>query len=146
MSCQIDYIKYTQCVTCYHHDNIWHMHIVDTHTHTYVCTYICMYMHCVGRYQTLDDPPKHLNRLSPIWEKSTNAIMVLVTSKIYKIRLNKNISTTLHDTTKLFVPFCSAQDGESADMNCLVFWAHCKNGKILMKRQVYNKGIFTNFG
>ena len=81
MSCQIDYIKYTQCVTCYHHDNIWHMHIVDTHTHTYVCTYICMYMHCVGRYQTLDDPPKHLNRLSPIWEKSTNAIMVLVTSK-----------------------------------------------------------------
>ena len=56
------------------------------------------------------------------------------------------ISTTVHPMTKLFVPFCSAQDSESADMNCLVFWAHCKNGKILMKRQVYNKGIFTNFG
>ena len=48
--------------------------------------------------------------------------------------------------TKLFIKFCSAQDGESTDMNCFVFWAHCKNGKILSKRQVYNKGIFTNFG
>ena len=48
--------------------------------------------------------------------------------------------------TKLFVPFCSAQDGESTDMNCLVFWAHCENGKNSMKHQVYNnKGIFTNF-
>ena len=43
--------------------------------------------------------------------------------------------------TKSFVPFCSTQDGESTDMNCLVFRAHCKNGKILMKHQVYNKGI-----
>ena len=58
----------------------------------------------------------------------------------------KNISTTIHAMTKSFVPFCSAQDGESTDMNCLVFWAHCKNGKILMKYQVYNKGIFANFG
>ena len=49
--------------------------------------------------------------------------------------------------TKSFVPFCLAQDGESTDINCLVFWAQCKNGKILMKRKVYNnKGIFTNFG
>ena len=39
-----------------------------------------------------------------------------------------NISTTVHATTKSFAPFCSAQDGESTDMNCLVFWAHCKNG------------------
>ena len=39
--------------------------------------------------------------------------------------------------TKSFVSLCSAQDGESADMNCLVFWTHCKNGKILTKRQVY---------
>ena len=57
-----------------------------------------------------------------------------------------NISTTVHATTKSFVLFCSAQDGESTDMNCLVFWAHCKNGKILTKRQIYNKGIFTNLG
>ena len=46
--------------------------------------------------------------------------------------------------TKSFVPFCSAQDGESTDMNCLVFLEHCKTGKILMKRQVYYKGIFTD--
>ena len=32
-----------------------------------------------------------------------------------------NISTTIHATTKSFVPFCSAQDGESTDMNSLVF-------------------------
>ena len=57
----------------------------------------------------------------------------------------QNISTIIHATTKLFVPFCSAQDGESTDMNCLVFWAYCKNGKILMKHQVYNKGFFTKF-
>ena len=35
---------------------------------------------------------------------------------------------TIHAMTKLFVPFCSAQEGQSADMNCLVFWAHCENG------------------
>ena len=32
-----------------------------------------------------------------------------------------NISPTVHAMTKLFAPFCSAQDGESADMKCLVF-------------------------
>ena len=52
-----------------------------------------------------------------------------------------NISTTVHAMRKSFVPFCSAQDGESIDINCLVFWAHCENGKILTKHQVYNKGI-----
>ena len=30
--------------------------------------------------------------------------------------------------------------------NCLVFWVHCENGKILMKRQVYNKGILPILG
>ena len=50
---------------------------------------------------------------------------------------HNNISTTIHAMTKLFVPFCSAQDGESTDMNCLMFWAHCKIGKILTKQQVY---------
>ena len=34
---------------------------------------------------------------------------------------------------KLFVPFCSTQNGESTDMNCLVFWTHCKNSQIWMK-------------
>ena len=64
-----------------------------------------------------------------------------------------NISTTVHAMTKLFVPFCSAQDGESTDINCLeincleykLILANCKNGKILMKCQVYNKGIFINY-
>ena len=56
-----------------------------------------------------------------------------------------NISTTVHAMTKSFVPFCSAQDGEFADINCLVFWAHWKNGEFWIKHQVYNKGIFTNF-
>ena len=49
----------------------------------------------------------------------------------------QTISTTVHAMTKSFVPFCSAQDGESTDMNCLEFWAYCENDKILMKRQVY---------
>ena len=60
-----------------------------------------------------------------------------------KTSMLRNILTTVHATTKLFVPLCSAQDGESDDMNCLAFWAHCKNGKILMKHQVYNKGILS---
>ena len=37
------------------------------------------------------------------------------------LKSNKNISTTVHDMTKLFAPFCSAQIGESNDINCLVF-------------------------
>ena len=57
---------------------------------------------------------------------------------------HKNISTTVSAITKSFLSLCSAQDGESADMNCLVFWAHCENGKILMKR--YNKGILPILG
>ena len=32
-----------------------------------------------------------------------------------------HILTTIHATTKSFIPFCSAQDCESTDMNCLVF-------------------------
>ena len=38
------------------------------------------------------------------------------------VNANNNISTTVHATTKSFVPFYSAQDGESTDniMNCLV--------------------------
>ena len=31
------------------------------------------------------------------------------------------ILTTVCAMTKSFVPFCSAQDGESTDVNCLVF-------------------------
>ena len=52
---------------------------------------------------------------------------------------------TCYDKIVLLL-FCSAQDGESTVVNCLVFWAHCENGQILMKRQVYNKGIFTILG
>ena len=49
----------------------------------------------------------------------------------------QDISPTIIAMTKLFVLFCSAQDDESADINCLVFRGQCQNGKILMKRQVY---------
>ena len=43
-------------------------------------------------------------------------------SELHKVlQLYRGISTTVHATTKSFVPFCSAQDGESSDMNCLVF-------------------------
>ena len=62
------------------------------------------------------------------------------------LKSHKNISATVHATTKSFALLSSAQDGESADMNCLVVWAQSKNAQISMKRQVYNKGIFTNFG
>ena len=61
-----------------------------------------------------------------------------LTSKSHKIqpfndlKQHYDISTTVHATTKSFVPFCSAQDAESVDINCLVFWAHYKNGKILI--------------
>ena len=55
-------------------------------------------------------------------------------------------SPTIHAMTKLFVPFCSAQNNESTDMNCLVFWVHCKNGKIWTNHQVYNKGISPILG
>ena len=44
--------------------------------------------------------------------------------------------TTVHAMTKSFVLFCSVKDGESTDINCLVFWAHGKNGKICTKCQV----------
>ena len=39
------------------------------------------------------------------------------------------ISTNVHAMTKSFVLFCSPQNGESTDMNCLVFGEHCKNAK-----------------
>ena len=39
------------------------------------------------------------------------------------------VSTTVHVMTKSFLSLCSAKDGESADMNCLVFWEHCKMAK-----------------
>ena len=58
----------------------------------------------------------------------------------------QNISTTVHAMTKLFVPFCSAQDGESTDVNCLAVLVHCENGKFLTKHQVYNKGISRILG
>ena len=59
---------------------------------------------------------------------------------------HENISTTIQAMVKWFVSFCLAQDGESTDMNCLVFYELCENDKFLTKRQVYNKGIFVDFG
>ena len=40
---------------------------------------------------------------------------------ILVVQLYENILTTVHATTKLFAPFFSAQDGESTNVNCLVF-------------------------
>ena len=56
------------------------------------------------------------------------------------------ISKTVHTTTKLFVPFYSAQDGKSTDMNYLMFRTHCENGQLLTKHQVYNKWILPILG
>ena len=36
-------------------------------------------------------------------------------------KIYRNTLTTVHAMRKPFVPFCSAQDAESADINCLVF-------------------------
>ena len=43
------------------------------------------------------------------------------TKAFSSLALHRNISTTVHAMTKSLVPFCSAQDGESTDMNSLVF-------------------------
>ena len=53
--------------------------------------------------------------------------------------LHSNISTTIHAMTKTGVPCCPAHNSESTDVNCLVFGAHFKNGKILMK--IFNENI-----
>ena len=50
--------------------------------------------------------------------------------------IEQNILTTVHAMIKLFVPFCSAQDGESVDMTSLVFWAHCEKHKISTKHHI----------
>ena len=42
-------------------------------------------------------------------------------SSLQQSKVKQNISTTVHATTKSFVTFCSAQNGESADINSLVF-------------------------
>ena len=39
-------------------------------------------------------------------------------------------TTTVHATTKSFIPFCSAQDGESADTNCLVVLSKLRKWQI----------------
>ena len=57
------------------------------------------------------------------WVRSIEAL-VLVTNHIKILQWperNQNISATVLAMMKLFVPFCSAQDSESADVNCLVF-------------------------
>ena len=78
------------------------------------------------------------------WSACCIQIQDLKTSTSTSI-VQKIILTAIHTMTKLFVSLCSAQDGESTDINCLLFWAHFKNGKIKIKRQVYNKEIFTDF-
>ena len=45
---------------------------------------------------------------------------------------------------KLFILFCSAQDGESTDINCLVFWAHCEMSKFPQNAKSIIRG-FSQF-
>ena len=62
------------------------------------------------------------------------------------IKIHKYILTmyVLHQNG-LHAPFCSAQDCESANIKCSVFWACSKNSKILIKHQVYSFGVWSNF-
>ena len=53
-------------------------------------------------------------------------------------------STTIHATTKSFVLFCSAQDGENQHADCFVFLAHCKNFDRTLS--INSKGILLNMG
>ena len=65
--------------------------------------------------------------------------------EVLMLQLYKNISTTVHAMTKSFVSFCSAQD-EFTDMNCLVFWVRCENGKTFACPQnTVLKGDFHHF-
>ena len=80
------------------------------------------------------------------WSTCTFKCFDLVWADFCKYLKKVLISTTVHAMTKSFVPFCSAQDGKSADTNCLVFQALCKNGKFLVKRKVYNKGFSPILG
>ena len=73
---------------------------------------------------------------------SWSACVCLITWEIAKIPAKKLVCSGIFWQSYMLrqnclYPLCSAQDGESDDMNCLAFWAHCKNGKILMKHQVY---------
>ena len=94
--------------------------------------------------KTLLIKKKHSSKMSQALELFKYFCMSL--KYVHKmLLLHRNISTTVHAMTKSFVSFYSAQDGESTDTSCLVFCANCENDKFLMKCQVYNKGIFTNF-
>ena len=55
--------------------------------------------------------------------------------------ITQNISTTVLATTKSFVPFCSAQDGKSADINCLVIQAHCQTEKFYQNTKSIIRGF-----
>ena len=60
-----------------------------------------------------------------MWYLNVHVAMVHNTS-CGLINANNNISTTIHAMIVLSVPFCPAQNGESTDINCLVFWEDCK--------------------
>ena len=58
------------------------------------------------------------------WQLNLNAcacLQIASKSAFNGLSLHNNISATVHAMTKWFVLFCSAQDGEFADINCLVF-------------------------
>ena len=48
-------------------------------------------------------------------------ILVVALTGLTLLNKTAYISATVHTMMKSFVPFCLAQDSESADMNCLVF-------------------------
>ena len=67
--------------------------------------------------EVLDGDFIHLNSIMLDFEDIANHIKIPKSN----LQSHNNILTTVHATTKSFVPFCSAQDGESTDMNSLMF-------------------------
>ena len=121
-----------------------------THTHTHARTHTHAHTHTCAHTRTRTHTHTHtftthrrnrnrsstsllvlksiLNTFSEVFDvlSSTWSLEVLVQIQSHDGRtqvlcLYKNILSTVHAMTKLFVPFCSAQDGESTDINCLVF-------------------------
>ena len=117
-----------------------HWHPEHTRYHRWAACLLCEHNHCCV---TIKDGWSTL--VLALKSASLKCLTVLFKHLIswrqaHVFQLYKSILMTVHvhATIGSFVPFCSAQDGVSPDMNCLVFWAHCENGIILMKHQVYN--------
>ena len=79
--------------------------------------------------------------LSSTWFDFLKCGWFWIQARVFQLYLDNSTGYNKIVSAILFSSKC-----ESADTNCLVFWAHWEIGKILMKRQVYNNEFFTNFG